>query len=195
MQQLLVNDQAVPSYSVHSGILRYKDRICISSNTDLRTKILSSLHSSAIGGHSRITPTYQRIKRIFHWPSLKKSIETFVTQCVVCQRAKVEHCHYLGLLSPLPIPNLAWTFISMDCVECLKKSGTKNVILVVLDRHTKYAHFIPLSHPFTAQDVAQLFIDNIFKLHGPPVPITDRDMMFTSKLWQDIQIYENIPAL
>jgi hypothetical protein len=54
----------------------------------LRDKILSSLHSSAIGGHSGIKATYQGVKRIFHWPNLKKHVESFVAQCAVCQRAK-----------------------------------------------------------------------------------------------------------
>jgi hypothetical protein len=75
----------------------------------------------------------------------------------------------------------------MDFIEGLPKSGSKNVILVVVDRLTKYAHFIALSHPFTAKTTTQLFIDTIFKLHGPPVVIiTDRDRIFTSQLWQDI---------
>jgi hypothetical protein len=110
-----------------------------------------------------------------------------VAECDVCQRAKTEHCQYPGLLALLPIPHLAWTFISMDFVESLPKSGSKNDILVVVDKLTKYAHFLPLSHPFTTQTVAQLFIDNIFKLHGLPITIlTDIDSIFTSKLWQDI---------
>ena len=56
---------------------------------------------------------------------------------------------------------------------------------MVVDRFTKYAHFLALSHPFTVQDVVTIFIDNIFKLHGPPVVVvTDRDRIFTSTLWQ-----------
>jgi transposase InsO family protein len=82
---------------------------------------------------------------------------------------------------------MAWTFISLDFVEGLLKSGNKDVILVVVDRLTKYAHFIALSHPYTAHMVAQLFIDNILKLHGPPVAIvSDRDRIFTSQFWQHI---------
>jgi hypothetical protein len=61
------------------------------------------------------------------------------------------------------------------------------VNLVVVDRLTKYAHFIAMAHPYIANTVAQLFIDNIFRLHGQPVAIlTNRDRIFTSQLWQGI---------
>jgi hypothetical protein len=56
----------------------------------------------------------------------------------------------------------------MDFIEGLPKFGTKNAILVVVDMLAKYVHFIALAHPFMAQIVAQLFVDNIFTLHGPP---------------------------
>jgi len=73
----------------------------------------------------------------------------------------------------------------MDFVEGLPKSNNKDVILVVVDRFTKYAHFLTLSHPFTVSDVITLFLDNIFKLHGlPAVIVTDRDRIFTSNLWK-----------
>jgi hypothetical protein len=187
LEQILLNDHSVPDYTVHTGILRYKGKICIGAHTDLRTKVLSSLHSSPIGGHSGIRDTYQRIKRLFYWHKLKLVVETFVSQCPTCKRAKAEDCQYPGLLASLPILDLAWSFISMDFIEGLPKSNNKNFILVVVDRLTKYTHFIALSHPFTTQNVAQLFIDNVFTLHGPHVAIvSDRDRIFTSRLWQDI---------
>jgi hypothetical protein len=125
LEQLLVNPQVVPDHTVHSGIVRFKGEICIGATTDLRNKILIALHSSPIGGHSGIRATYQRVKRIFYWPTLKKAVENYVTQCSMCQRAKAEHCHYLRLFAPLPIPIMAWTFISMDFIEGLPKSSGK----------------------------------------------------------------------
>lgn len=51
--------------------------------------------------------------------------------------------------------------------------------------YSKFAHFVPLRHPYTAASVAKVFMDNIYKLHGLPKSIiSDRDRIFTSKLWQ-----------
>jgi transposase InsO family protein len=82
---------------------------------------------------------------------------------------------------------MAWQLITMDFIEALPRSEGKDTILVVVDKLTKYAHFIPLSHPFAAKTIVQIFIDNVFKLHGLPLAIiTDRDRVFTSQLWQDL---------
>lgn len=93
---------------------------------------------------------------------------------------------YFGLLQPLPIPAHAWHSVSMDFIERLPKSGAFDNILLVVDRLTKYAHFIPMAHLFTAQQVAKLYLDNIYKLHRiPQTIVSDRDKMFTSLFWQE----------
>lgn len=187
MEQLIIDGNAVPPYTVHARVLRYKERLYVGANINLRIKIIESLHASAIGGHSGKRATYQRVKKIFYWPGIKKSVESYVQECAVCQRSKAKHCHYPGLLEPLPVPDMAWTHISMDFIEGLPKSNGKDVILVVVDRFTKYSHFISLSHPYSVQTVVQAFTDNVFKLHGFPIAIIlDRDWIFTSKLWQEI---------
>lgn len=113
-------------------------------------------------------------------------VELYISQCPICQRAKGEHCLTPGLLDPLPLPvaDMAWQHITMDFIEGLPTSHGQDVILVVVDRFTKYSHFIPLAHPYSVQTVATAFVNNIIKLHGPPLLIiSDRDRIFTSKFW------------
>lgn len=184
---MLAADHTVNKNKLHGGVIRHKGRIYVGKDSTLRNKLLKALHSSAIGGHSGRKASYQRIKRIFYWPSLKQDVDSFVAQCPVCQKNKGENYPYPGFLDPLHIPDMVWTHLSMDFVEGLPKSDGMDVIFVVVDRLSKFAHFIPLAHPFTVQTVAQAFLDNVIKLHGPPLAIvSDRDRIFTSTLWQDI---------
>ncbi|XP_047252063.1 uncharacterized protein LOC107842928 isoform X1 [Capsicum annuum] len=85
----------------------------------------------------------------------------------------------------------------MDFIDSLPKSHGYEVILVVVDRLSKYGHFLPLKHPYIAQSVAQVFLDDIVKLHGFPDDIvklhgfpdaitSDRDVVFLSFFWQEL---------
>ena len=85
---------------------------------------------------------------------MKKDVLLFISEFSVCQRFKGENVHPPGLLQPLPIPEKVWSDISMDFIEGLPKSHGKTTIFAVVDRLTKHAHFMSLSHPYTAKDVA-----------------------------------------
>ena len=92
-----------------------------------------------------------------------------------------------GLLQPLRIPSQIWTDIALDFTDGLPPSHSYTVILVVVDRLSKCGHFLPLSHPYTAVKVAELFFNNILRLHGLSTSIvSDRDTAFTSKFWQEL---------
>ena len=112
------------------------------------------LHTSPLGGHLVFLKTYHKVKKEFLWDGLKSDIQKFVAEFLVYQQNKVETIKTLGLLLPLSIPSQRWEEVSMDFITNLPKSEGKSVIMVVVDRLTKYAHFCALSHPFKANIVS-----------------------------------------
>jgi hypothetical protein len=185
--QLLIQSPDEQGFSLQQGIIRKANRIWIGCNSALRTKLIAALHDSAVGGHSGIQATYQRVKKVFWWKGLKNDVTQYVQQCAICQKAKAERVHPAGLLQPLPVPQGIWEDVTMDFIEGLPKSEGFDTILVVVDRFSKYSHFLPLKHPFTAKGVAQVFLENVVKLHGVPRSIvSDRDKVFTSAFWKNL---------
>jgi hypothetical protein len=133
-----------------------------------------------------------KIRHLFAWPGMKKMVHQFVTHCTTCQQAKSKRVKYPGLLQSLPVPDFAWQVVSLHFIEGLPTSYHFRCILVVVDKFSRYAYFVPLKHPFTAIEVSMAYMDNIFKLHGfPEAMIFDRDRVFTSQVWQQLSKLTN----
>jgi hypothetical protein len=116
---------------------------------------------------------------------MKQDIHNFVIECDVCQCNKGEPVKSLGTLQSLPIPPTIWRDISMDFTTGLTKLRNKSVIMVVVDRLSKYSHFFALKNPFKISTVAQLFMDQVFNLHGMLHSIvSNRNPTFTINFWQ-----------
>lgn len=174
-------------FSLTDGVIRYKNKVWLGNHTATHNAVLQAFHSSGPGGHSGITATYHKVKGLFAWLGMKQGIKDYVSKCQVCQQPKSKHFKLPSLLQPLPVPSQARHTISMDFIEGLPKSQKYDTILVVIDKFTRYGHFLPLSHPFTAHTVAQAFFSNVYKLHGLPIVIiSDKDMIFSSTLWQEL---------
>ncbi|GAU25040.1 hypothetical protein TSUD_155140 [Trifolium subterraneum] len=176
-----------PGYSYKQGILFYENRLVISSQSKLIPILLLEFHSTPQGGHSGFYKTYRRIVANLYWIGMKNTIQEFVRQCDICQRQKYMASSPGGLLQPFPIPEQIWEDISLDFIAGLPKSKQFEAILVVVDRLSKYAHFIPLKHPYTARSIAEIFCKEIVRLHGIPLSIvSDRDPIFISNFWKEI---------
>ena len=120
---------------------------------------------------------------------MKKEIAQFVQKCLVCQQVKVEHQKPSGLLQPLEIPEWKWEHITMDFVSRLPRSQKgHDAIWVIVDRLTKSAHFLPINMRYSLEKLAQLYMNEIVRLHGIPVSIiSDRNLRFVSRFWQQLQ--------
>jgi hypothetical protein len=144
-------------------------------------------------GHEGMEKTLHHLRSDFHIPGARAAVQEIVHACTTCQRNKIEQLHPAGLLQPLNVPTTVWADIAMDFVEGLPRVHGKSVILTVIDRFSKSAHFLPLGHPYTATTVARAFFDGIVRLHGIPSSIvSDRDPVFTSQLWRELFAMEGV---
>lgn len=158
----------------------------MSKDSKFQSRVLYELHSSPIASHSGFHKTYERIKRSFFLEGMKKDIRTFVAECDNFQRNKGEDSETFGLTTTFShsASCLDWTDISMDFIVGLPKYGNKSVIMVMVDRLSKYPNFFALHHPFKASTVYQVFMDNILKLHGMSkyiVTVTPLSLAFSGK--------------
>jgi hypothetical protein len=185
--KLTVDPSVVLDFTLKGGVLRYKSRVWVGDDQEFRLKLITTCHSSALGGHSSIPVTYRRMKKLFAWRGMKKDVTQFISACVVCQMAKPDRIKSLVLLQPVDIPKGAWQTVSLDFVTGLLQSENADYILVVVDEFTKFAHFLPLKHPYTAFLVAKVFLYHVYKLHGLLTAIiSDRDTIFTSNFWREL---------
>jgi hypothetical protein len=167
-----------------AGLLLYGTRVFEPDFGDLRHQALQLAHGV---GHEGTQKTLHRLRAEFYIPGNRALVADWVRNCTTCQRNKTPALSPAGLLQPLEVPSQVWADISMDFIEGLPKVGGKSVIITVVDRFSKYTHFIPLEHPYTAVSVARAFFNGIVRLHGFPTSIvSDRDPVFTGNVWRDL---------
>ena len=171
-----------------SGLLWSKDHLYVPYGGDLRSNIFMEFHRAPYLGHLGYQKMIDAVKRDFFWPNLKADIAIFIAKCQEYQLVKAEHQHPLGLLQPFPIPEWKWEVISMDFITRLPKIKKQNdSIFVVIDKILKAAHFIPMKSTYKAMNIADIFLKEIFRLHGiPKAIISVRDVKFTGQFWRSL---------
>nr|KYP64304.1 Transposon Ty3-I Gag-Pol polyprotein [Cajanus cajan] len=174
-------------YTVREGLLYFQNRLFVPEVLDFRQRLLEEYHATPVAGHSGVKASLSRLAASYHWPTMAADLRRFIRSCSICQQNKYETQKPRGLLQLLTTPNKVWEEITMDFITSLPSSHGYTVIWVVCDRLSKYSHFVALPTHFTAQQLAQRFMQEIFRLHGPPkVTISDRDPIFLSQFWREI---------
>ena len=160
-------------------------RVWVPNKNNLYRHILELYHDTPITGHLGIQGTYKLVTRGYYWENMHDYIMQYVTNCQTCIRAKKRNYKLHGVLRPLPIPEGPWQWMESDHIVKLPKSKGFDSIYVVVDRFTKMAHFIPTMEKVSEEDLIDLHMKNVWKLHGLPlIHSTDRHGNFTSKYVQ-----------
>jgi hypothetical protein len=157
----------------------------------LRRELVTTVHEHPLHGHQGVYKTLTRLRRSFDFPGSRSTVQEVIRNCDTCNRSKTGRHQPYGELQPIPVPEKAWETVAMDFITKLPKSkepltGTLyDSILVITDKLTKYAYFLPYKEESTAEDIAYTFIRVVISQHGVPKQlISDRDKLFTSKFWK-----------
>ncbi|GJT49994.1 ty3-gypsy retrotransposon protein [Tanacetum coccineum] len=151
-------------YTWSAGQLRRKGKLVGGYVDNIKVKLVERFHGSTEGGHLGVVANRLETKNLVLLERLRKTVKKIASQW-----------------------DKVWQDISMDFIDGLPTSNGKTVIMVVVDRLNKYTHFMAMSHPYTSVQVAQLFLDNVYRLHGlTHTIISDRDKVFTSLFWKSL---------
>nr|GEZ74988.1 reverse transcriptase domain-containing protein [Tanacetum cinerariifolium] len=154
--------------------------------TDLVRKIQQITGTLSLQGSDKM---YQDLKKLYRWPNIKEIIAEYVGKCLTCSKVKAKCQKPSGLLVQPEIPMWKWKRITMDFITKLPiTSNGYDTIWVIVDRLTKFAHFIPTRETESMDTLTWLYIKEIISRHGVPISIiSDRDSHFTSRFWQSLQ--------
>jgi hypothetical protein len=170
------------------GILLYKNRVYIPNVQGLKLAILREMHNVTYARHLGYQKTVAAIKSHYFWPGRKREIAEYIARCMECQEVKAEQRHPTRLLQPVPILEWKWEVVMMNFITGLPRiTKLHDLIMVVVNKLTKFAHFIPLKTTHKATDVADIFIMEVARLHKIPKTImSNRDPKFTSNFWKGL---------
>lgn len=153
----------------------------------MRNMILEQIHNSPAAGHWGIMKTLDLLTRTFDWPNARADVLKFCSLCRSCQAIKVDHRPPQGTMMPLPVPDKPWSKIGVDFIVKVPLSKGFDSVMVVVDHFSKHAHFIPANETWKADQLAENFINHVFKLHGlPDTIVSDRGTTFMSHFWTSV---------
>ncbi|GKA24652.1 ty3-gypsy retrotransposon protein [Tanacetum coccineum] len=149
------------------GLIIFQDRYYVGKESKLKKLLLQEFHDTPSAGHGGVKKMLVGLSALFYWPGMRKSVEEYIKQCLVCQQTKDSTQAMGGYLQPLPTPTAIWEDVSMNFITGLPVSKGLSVILMVVDRFFKYAHFGSLPTSFNAHNAVELkFWNELFQLSG-----------------------------
>lgn len=185
------------------GLLYFVDadwryRLCVPHT--MVQEVLEIMHKKANeAAHAGPARFYARMRDLFFWKGMWDDVQAFARSCDICQKTKVDHHGPQGGLRPAHIPLRPFETVSLDLITGLPVSGVESfdAVLVIVDKLTKYALFVPTHGTLDSPEFARLFMSKVVHVYGLPSRlIADRDPRWTSQFWREVfEHYKGILAV
>ena len=174
-----------------NDLLNHRGRIYVPDEESIRAELLRRHHDDKLAGHFGAEKTAELLTRKYYWKGLNKTVKKYTESCDICQRTKAPRHRPYGVMQSLPRPSGPWKEITMDFITGFPPSKRFGRVydscLVIVDRYTKMALYIPVTKKINAVDLAEILFESVVLQFGAPEGIvSDRGSVFTSEYWSEI---------
>ena len=180
--------RGLEDWNTEDGLILHRGKVYVPKDDDLRRDLLHAHHDAPTVGHPGRWKTYELLSRNYWWPGMSTYVDKYVEGCETCTRNKNLPQKPLGLLQPNEVPQRPWGITTVDFITKLPESTSQKftALMVVVDRLTKRAHFIPTWNECNAEDCARLYMQRVWRHHGAPDQvISDRGSQFDSDFMKE----------
>jgi len=174
-------------WQIEGDLVLKERKVYVPKDKELRTEVIWLHHDVLAVGHGERWKTVELVTRCYWWPGVTRDVGRYMEGCDLCQRIKNRAEELVRKLKLSKVLEKPWTHLTVDFITKLPVVAGKNAILVVCDRLSKMTHFVTTMEGTSAEGLARLFQDNVWKLHGLPESIvSDRGPQFAAELMKEL---------
>ena len=175
MKKAKVKELRGNEWQIEGELVLKEGKVYVPKDEELRTEVIWLHHDMLVAGHGGRWKTVELVTRNYWWLGVTRDVGRYVEGCDLCQRMKNRTEKLAGKLKLSKVPKKLWTHLMVDFITELLMVAGKNAILVVCDRLSKMTYFVATTEGMSAEGLARLFQNNIWKLHGlPESVVSDR---------------------
>jgi len=162
-------------------------KVYVPKDEELRAEVIRLHHDVPAAEHGGRWKMVELVTRNYWWPGVTRDVGKYVEGCDLCQRMKNRTEEPAGKLKLSEVPQKTWTHLTVDFITKLPVVAGKDAVLVVCNRLSKMTHFVATTEGTSAEGLARLFQDNVWKLHGlPESVVSDRGPQFAAELTREL---------
>ena len=187
MKKAKVKELRGNEWKIEGDIVLKEGKVYVPKDEELRAEVIRLHHDVPAAGHGGRWKTVELVTRNYWWLGVTRDVGKYVEGCDLCQRMKNRIEKLAGKLKLSEVPQKTWTHLTVDFITKLLVVAGKDTILVVCDRLLKMTHFVATTEGTSAEGLARLFQDSIWKLHGlPESMVSDREPQFAAELTKEL---------
>ena len=174
-------------WKIEGELVLKEEKVYVPKDKELRAEVIWLHHDILAAGHGGRWKMVELVTRNYWWLGVTRNVGKYIEECDLCQRMKNRTEELAGKLKLSEVPEKPWTHLTVDFITKLPVVAGKDAILVVCDRLSKMTHFVATIEETSAEGLARLFRDNMWRLHSlPESVVSDRGPQFAVELTKEL---------